>query len=179
MLIGWRVFRYSTEPHRNNGRLCSACIAEYSQSVFTNEPTGLSIYTTASKTIEVLVGDGTIEMRLLLWSECATRGMILERVNAAVSVLRTREREVEVAGPEGVFSLSFYKEDEASQFVSVCVDGPLSMAGSTRYDRVSRDGISGVSGRIRLVNEDSGHGRITAHRFVTAMKEKSNGYYLP
>lgn len=137
MLVGWRIFKYSRRALGDGLSYCGVDIAQHFQSVFTHECKGpLSIYTTAAKTIEVFVGEGIAEARLLLWSERGTACIILEKVCADKSDCRAYGREVEMVFSERCFVLSFYKEDEAAHFVSMCHLGPdssVACGGATAF----------------------------------------------
>lgn len=194
MLIGWRVFRYSRRAfHRDDEQShCGADIGRYSQSIFTNEPTGLlTIYTTASKTIEVFVSKDDVEARLLLWKECAITSMVLEKVGIDKGNFRSYGREVEVVSSGHSFVLSFYEVDEASQFISICnegtfkafctygslVEGSIEHSSSVNPTRLETAFISGM----RLLNGSLG-GSATEYRmvastlqFVSAMDERNKG----
>lgn len=172
MLLGWRVFRYSTELHRSSKQPWRPYIAEHFQSIFTDEPTGLSIYTTASRTIEVFVGEGVIETRLSLWEECATRGTVLEKVHAA-SALRIHGREAEVITSEGVFFLSFYEENDVRQFASACAKDMPGLCDGRALENARQQMPSEVELASIGMRSMSGHKRVSARHFVVAMNEKS------
>ncbi|KAI5150313.1 hypothetical protein ENBRE01_1423 [Enteropsectra breve] len=121
MLIGWRIFNYIKEI-RTNKDFMSACnidMRKHMQDLYRkNSNKELTIYSAASKQIELVLMDESLELRLRVWSVENTISLILEKRNVNDVHMALEDKNVSFFSEEtNVFSLEFYRSCDARSFM--------------------------------------------------------------
>ncbi|KAI4291832.1 hypothetical protein PAPHI01_1106 [Pancytospora philotis] len=138
MLLGWRLFYYrkrirSQADYRS---ACNSSIFPYGQTIFKSAETdALTIYTNASKQLEMFLVEGAAEVRLSVWEVESTKTLLLERfalsdISAAgISELRAVKFTFRcITLKDGIgereFTVCLYREaDAAALLQNVSLDG--------------------------------------------------------
>lgn len=88
MFYGWSVFSYTKKIIKETDKVsfCNADIKIFSQPLFQDDPADkIFIYSSACKSLELILNKETIQIRLFLWEESKTSSFIIES-NALSSI---------------------------------------------------------------------------------------------
>jgi len=166
MLLGWKIFRYTRSAIGN--KCVSACntdILPYGQTIFIDERLDcVSIYASPARQVEVLVGDGAIEVRLTVWMSESTTSILLEKLRTAEIGASAEDRCVSLKWRGREFSIDFYKEGEARAFIRelgsstgtrrMFIDNIKSMCGTSRGNIFySMPGIDSIGDLIAILRK--------------------------
>lgn len=126
MRLRWRLFCYDKrvrtgEDYRS---VCNTSIFPYGQTIFRNEcRDSLSIYSNASKQLELLIDSTSIQVRLDVWGAAASTSILLEQ--HLIDGLNFCRQEQSICfgcadnahGDVSRFSIRFYKQRETMAFL--------------------------------------------------------------
>ncbi|KAM0680650.1 hypothetical protein GINT2_001338 [Glugoides intestinalis] len=118
-LIGWKVFKY-TKNVRNEKDIYSYCktkIDKLSERIFLEDnQRDIFIYTSPSKTLEILITKETLEMRLFQWKTTETAFVVLEKCALKQLTFEVDDRLVTIS--DSRFEVVFYCSEEVQEFIA-------------------------------------------------------------
>lgn len=193
MQLGWRVFTYKKQVRSDKDAYsyCKIKLNEYSEKLFVDDTSSnsqsdcdelggsskasdhgktgsISIYTSPSKTIEFLIINDWIEVRLFEWREKGTGLIILEKSSIKEVRYKANGHERTVAFTthknncaSGQFKVVFYKEDDKHAFLAYLADKAKSVD------------MESIDVRDLALKNFTDH--VCIAKFVSKMNEMSSG----
>lgn len=117
MLKGWKIFKYTRKINNKEDiySYCKTNITKYHQSLFTNEDSFLTFYSSPSKSLELMIFKDSFEIRLFDWKKDETRMIILDKILIKENYkCNYMERTLFLNG--GSSYVIFYKLEELKEF---------------------------------------------------------------
>ena len=115
MFYGWSLFSYSKQIFNEEDRIsyCNTRIDKLSQPLFLDDPSDeIFIYSTASRTLELILDDKDMSVRLFLWEETKTINIVIEKIPIAQAQIEIKGRKVLF----NRFEINFYNGEELETF---------------------------------------------------------------
>jgi hypothetical protein len=115
MFYVWNVFGYEKSINLENDNLssCGVRIDTLNQPIFKDEPKNkVCIYSSAARSIELMINREIFQIRLFLWEETRTISIILEKFDMKNVFIELKDKKLIF----NQFILTFYKIEDLEEF---------------------------------------------------------------